>query len=337
MFNKLIVSLCYKLPFLTNYFLRGRGFIFMLHRVLPKEERGYDWNKSLAISPEGIKKWVIYFRSKGFEMVSMDEALVRIKTKSSKKFIVFTMDDGYKDNLSYGLPILKKLNVPCTIYLSNCFPNNKAIYWWYFLEDYLKQNSEIDLRPIGINYSKSYTLNEGLTIYNEIRDVLRKASYEIHLEFAQKVCSISNLKDINKVLNLTWDEVKVLSNDPLITIGGHTVHHVSLRNQAKEVIAEEILEGTNELSNHLKIPIKHFAYPYGSKDDFSIELISFLEKSKYETAVINHPGSILSNSKTSLFSLPRMGLTDETPLERINDLFSGKVHLNFNGISKEYM
>ena len=337
MFNKLLIKLYYKLPFLPKRLLSGKGFVFMLHRVLPKEERGFDWNKGLAISPESLEKWINLFRKKGFDIVSMDEVCERVKTKKGRKFIAFTMDDGYKDNLTFGLPILKELNIPCTVYVSNCFPNNKAVYWWYFLEDYLKNNSKIDLRPIGINYSKFFSGQEGFVIYNEVRELLRTSDYRTHLAFATKVCGIVNLKELNESLNLTWDEVKELSNDPLITIGGHTLHHVSLRNQPKEVIAEEIFEGTNELSNHLKIPVKHFAYPYGSKDDFSIELISFLEKSKYETAVINHPGSILLNSKTSLFSIPRMGLTDETSLERINDLFSGKVHLNFNGISKEYI
>jgi len=309
----------------------------MLHRVLPKEERGFDWNKSLAISPESIEKWVKFFRNKGFDIVSMDEVCKRIKTSKGRKFIAFTMDDGYKDNLTYGLPILKELNIPCTVYVSNCFPNNKAIYWWYFLEDYIKNNSKIDLRSIGVNYSKVFSGQEGLEIYNEVRELLRTSDYRTHLAFATKVCGIVNLKELNESLNLTWEEVKELSRDPLITIGGHAVHHVSLKNQNLILAEEEISKGTKELNNRINKSIKHFAYPYGSKDDFSKDLVEVLENNKYESAVINHPGSILSNSKSALYSIPRMGLTDETPIERIKDLFSGKVHLNFNGISKDYM
>ena len=162
MLNKLIISLCYKLPSLTKSLLGGRGFVFMLHRVLPQEERGFDWNKSLAISPESIERWVKFFRNKGFDIVSMDEVCKRIKTSKGRKFVAFTMDDGYKDNLSYGLPVLQKLNVPCTIYVSNCFPNNKAVYWWYFLEEYVKENNAIDLREIGIKYKKNLLITKRL-------------------------------------------------------------------------------------------------------------------------------------------------------------------------------
>ena len=337
MLNKLIISLCYKLPFLTKNLLGGRGFVFMLHRVLPKEERGFDWNKSLAISPESIERWVNFFRNKGFDIISMDEVCKRIKANKGRKFVAFTMDDGYRDNLSYGLPVLQKLNVPCTVYVSNCFPNNKAVYWWYFLEEYVKENNVIDLREIGIKYKKKFTTNEKNTVYSEVRELLRKTDYQAQLDFAVKVCQISNLEEINKTLNLTWDEVKKLSDDPLITIGGHTVHHVSLKNQSNALAQNEIAEGTQELSDKIGMSIEHFAYPYGSKDDYSFDLIELLEKNKYKSAVINHPGSILSNTRDAMFSIPRMGLTDETPIDRINDLFSGKVHLNFNGISKEYI
>lgn len=335
--NKLLIKLCYKLPFFTKFFLSGRGFVFMLHRVLPKEKREFDWNKSLAISPESLEKWINLFRNKGFDIVSMDEVCQRIKTKEGRKFIALTMDDGYRDNLVYGLPILKKLNVPCTIYVSNCFPNNHAVYWWYFLEDYIKKYNTIDLEKIGINYKKTFSDSEKFIVYNEVRELLRKSDYKTQLNFALNLCKIKDLEQMNRSLNLTWDEVKRLSDDPLITIGGHTIHHISLKNQSNAVCENEINGGTRELNDKIGVLTKHFAYPYGSKDDFSKDLVAILEKNNYESAVVNHPGSILSNSKNAFFSIPRMGLTDETPMKRVKDLFNGKVHLNFNGTSKEYM
>ena len=337
MFNKLVIKLCYKIPFFAKFFLKGRGFVFMLHRVLPQEKRGFDWNKSLAISPESLEEWINLFRKKGFDIVSMDEVCQRIKTKKGKKFIAFTMDDGYKDNLYNGLPIFKKLNVPCTIYVSNCFPNNHAVYWWYFLENYIKKNNTIDLKEIGITYKKTFSDSEKFIVYNEVRELLRKSDYGTQLNFALKICKIKDLKQINRSFNLTWDEVKRLSEDPLITIGGHTIHHISLKNQSNAVCKHEINKGTQELKDKIGETIKHFVYPYGSKDDYSIDLIELLEKNNYKSAVINHPGSILSNSREALYSIPRMGLTDETSIGKINDLFSGRVHLNFNGVSKEYI
>ena len=50
-------------------------------------------------------------------------------TKKNNKFnISITFDDGYKDNLSYVLPILNELNVPATIYvITKFFENDYSI------------------------------------------------------------------------------------------------------------------------------------------------------------------------------------------------------------------
>lgn len=337
MIDKLLTSIYYRLPFLAKWRLSGKGFIFMLHRVLPAEfNTKHQWNKGLAITPEGLERWVIYFRNLGFDLVSMDEAHRRKNSKNSKPFIALTMDDGYKDNLTYGLPLLERLQVPCTIYVSNCFPNNTAVYWWYFLEEYLSANSAINLNAIGIDYQKKFSEGDRKLVYDEVRELLRKSSYKTHLAFAHDICGIKNLESLNTELNLTWSEVQTLDENPLITIGGHTQHHVSLKNQTPEDIEFEISQGTTELNKHLKASTRHFAYPYGSLDDVSTDLFAHLQSVGYQTAVLNHPGSIFNGSETD-FQIPRMGLSDDTNEARILDLLSGRLHLNFNGLRRIMM
>ena len=338
MVQQLLVSIFHRFPILTKKFLSGKGFVFMLHRILPEDQRNkYVWNKSLAISPEGLENWIKFFKSKGFDIISMDEVIERINSKKSKKFVAFTIDDGYKDNLVHGLPILEKHEVPCTIYVSNCFPNNKAVYWWYFLEEYIQKSNSINLSPIGIDYFKEYSPENQKEIYDEIREILRKSDYNTHCLFAKEICGIKNLEEINESLNLSWSEVKKISENPLISIGGHTCHHVSLKNQNTSTFKREICNGTRELSRQIGQDVHHFAYPYGSLDDVNVNGIMELKKNNYSSAVLNHPGSIFKGGKKSNFIIPRMGLTDETSKGRIDDLFLGKIHLRFNGVKKSIL
>ena len=73
----------------------------MLHRLLPKEEKEqYEFNKGLAITPEGLEKLILDFKSRGFEFISINDCKQRTQSKSDKKFIIFTIDNGYKDNLT---------------------------------------------------------------------------------------------------------------------------------------------------------------------------------------------------------------------------------------------
>ena len=321
---------------LTKRFLSGKGFIFMLHRVLPDEERiKYTWNKGLAISPEKLEEWVLFFRSKKMDVISLDEALVRCENNDRRNFVVITLDDGYKDNLTIGLPLFKKFNIPVTIYISTCFPNNKTIYWWYFLEEFILNNNSIDLNCIGLDITfRCESVEEKNKAYNYIREVLRRADYATHVNFAYKVCGLSDLEGLNKKLNLSWGEVKELSEEPLVTIGAHTMHHVSLANQKEELAKAEILQSKSEIESKINKKVVHFAYPYGSLDDGSKREFFILKKAGFKSAVFNHPGSFFSVDGEDKFKIPRMGLTDETSKRKVVDLFEGKVHLNFNGVNK---
>ncbi|MAW65982.1 MAG: hypothetical protein CMD18_07290, partial [Flavobacteriales bacterium] len=88
---------------LTKRFLSGKGFVFMLHRILPNKERSkYSWNKGLAISPEKLEEWISFFKAQKMDVISLDEALVRCENNDPRKFVVITLDDGYKDNLTIG-------------------------------------------------------------------------------------------------------------------------------------------------------------------------------------------------------------------------------------------
>ena len=310
---------------LTKRFLSGKGFIFMLHRVLPDEERiKYTWNKGLAISPEKLEEWVLFFRSKKMDVISLDEALVRCENNDRRNFVLITLDDGYKDNLTIGLPLFKKFNIPVTIYISTCFPNNKTIYWWYFLEEFILNNNSIDLNCIGLDITfRCESVEEKNKAYNYIREVLRRADYATHVNFAYKVCGLSDLEGLNKKLNLSWGEVKELSEEPLVTIGAHTMHHVSLANQKEELAKAEILQSKSEIESKINKKVVHFAYPYGSLDDGSKREFFILKKAGFKSAVFNHPGSFFSVDGEDKFKIPRMGLTDETSKRKVVDLFEG--------------
>ena len=320
-------------PQLIKKHYSGLGHIFMLHRILPKEEKEqYEFNKTLAITPEGLEKFILKFKEQGFNFISMNEFSEQIKSKSNKKFIVFTIDDGYKDNLIHGLPIFEKHNVPFTLYVSNCFPNNQAIYWWYFLEDFVKSNKVIDLRGIGIDYCES--IIDPSTTFYKVRELLRISDYDVHKKFAKDICQINNheLLHLNKKLNLTWNEIKSLSQNILVEIGGHTMHHVSLNYLSEKQSGNQILDSKNELERQIDKPVNHFAFPYGSLDDASAKEYKLLTKFGFKSAVYNHPGGIYKN--TPSYQFPRLGLSDETTLSRLNQFFSGQLHLNFNGLNK---
>ena len=43
-----------------------------------------------------------------------------------RRFVCLTFDDGYRDNLEYAYPILKKYEVPFALYVPTSFPTGSA-------------------------------------------------------------------------------------------------------------------------------------------------------------------------------------------------------------------
>ncbi len=122
-------------------FFSGLGHILTLHRVV--EDR-CDFrihnHQSLEISPEQLERTIHFYKKNNYAFISLDQVHHSlIHEKARRKFVAFTFDDGYRDNFTTAYPILKKHKIPFCIYITTNFPNQKAILWWYLLEDFLRK------------------------------------------------------------------------------------------------------------------------------------------------------------------------------------------------------
>ncbi|MEY3296799.1 MAG: Poly-beta,6-N-acetyl-D-glucosamine N-deacetylase [Cyanobacteriota bacterium] len=67
---------------------------------------------------------------------------------------------------------------------------------------------------------------------------------------------------------LTWDQVKAMAADPLITIGSHSVTHPpDLREFSDADLAYEMTESKRRLEEMLGEPVHYFSYPAGHYDE----------------------------------------------------------------------
>ena len=61
----------------------------------------------------------IFHLAKNYKIISLDKIVDRIKNRRSlRRCVAITFDDGFRDNYEIAYPILKKYNVPATIFLT---------------------------------------------------------------------------------------------------------------------------------------------------------------------------------------------------------------------------
>jgi peptidoglycan/xylan/chitin deacetylase (PgdA/CDA1 family) len=86
--------------------------IMMYHMIaeqIPNEKKS-----GLRVSPLMFEKHLEYFSNNGWKFIKMSEL---DEHKDQNKTVAITFDDGYLDNYSIALPLLKKYNACATLYL----------------------------------------------------------------------------------------------------------------------------------------------------------------------------------------------------------------------------
>ena len=243
------------------------GYIFMLHRV-DEFETGHLWcNEHMKVTPAFLDEQIAALKQK-YDIIPLEEVSERLSHPKKKKFIVFTMDDGYKDNLTKALPIFKKHDVPYTIFVTTDFPDQKAVLWWYELEDLLLAHDSLTLSN-GVSYP-ARTYQEKCDSFLKIREEILKLNQkdlENELNRLFEGFEIDWTAQCEK-LCLSWDDIRSLKNEPLVTIGAHTKHHYNLKQLSSgEEVKMEVDEGCKLLKENAGIEPRVFAYPFGSSTE----------------------------------------------------------------------
>ena len=293
----------------------GAGIILMFHRILPAESRprigGHAW---LEITPEALEQTIQYFARRRYDVYSPDELhqFLTGTKKADKPFVLFTFDDGYVDNLTHAYPIFKKHNIPFTVNVSTCFPERTAIIWWYLLEDLILTREQLWFEYEGKIYDFDCKTSEAKTVtYAATRRLFKFANVQERQKLTQSVLLTNNV-DIQKKADevvLSWDQIKQLASDPLVTIGAHTVNHYVLSSLSAEEVQYEIAESRRILEAQLDKQIHHFAYPFGNRREVEAREFSIAAQCGFKTAMTTRTGNIFSAHNAYLNTLPRYDLT----------------------------
>jgi len=100
------------------------GEIWMLHRVVKNRSEKPE-QRELEVTPEWLEEQIALRQEEGHEFVSLDDI------NNKKHWICITFDDGYQDNYTLAYPLLKRLGIPFTVYVTTGFIDNKLPMWWY--------------------------------------------------------------------------------------------------------------------------------------------------------------------------------------------------------------
>ena len=326
--KKILKTLYMHCSFITRPLYGGGGYIFVLHRVCePVQGTRLEANTGMEMTPGKLEAVIQFFRNSDYEFISPDQLVERLSNRKNKrKFVVFTFDDGYADNYLHAYPVFKKHQVPFTIYVTTNFPDREAILWWYLLEDLLLEKDSIVIKTdTGEREFKCSTMNEKEETFWAVRSIIMNTSPNHYAETVTGIFSPYGIDMYRKTseLTLSWEQTALLSRDPLVTIGAHTVNHYTLSKLSPAEVKNEILGSRRALESHLGKQVLHFAYPYGGKEEAGNREFDLVKDCGFKTAVTARFAGIFPAHQQHLECLPRVFIPGEADEHFLKQVVNG--------------
>lgn len=320
--------------------LSGVGAIFMLHHVRPAREGAFQPNRHLEVTPDFLRATLCHLRAREIDIVSMDELHERlVQGRFDRRFAAFTLDDGYRDNCEHALPVLREFDAPATIYVASDFAEGIGRLWWTALEAVIAKADQIDVQ-IGHSALRleASTTAAKQAAFDRLHDWLRALPGEHDLKREIEALCMAHGVDMEALcrsLCLSWDEVKRLAADPLVTIGAHTISHCNLAKQSEEIAAQEMAISRARIETTLERPVLHLAYPYGDREAAGMREFALAASAGFKTAVTTRPGMLFAENAGHMTALPRVSLNGNYQDARILPvLTSGAATAMWNGFRR---
>ena len=250
-----------------NTWLRARSRsafrIVTYHGVDEQDHPVVNFDR-LQVKPDLFARQVASL-ARTYRIVPLGEAVAGFLAGRSwpDRGLAITFDDGYRNNLEVAAPILQRLGVPATFFVTAGFVEGRARPWWY------------DLREIIAQAPGTELLLPGEPV-RDLRTPSARRSCCRMLEWAwaglpedDRQRRMRNLSEICQVAEpplrytfLSREEVGQLAGQGF-ELGPHGDTHCSLRAETAARVAHEIATSTAFIRSVTGREPKCLAWPYG--------------------------------------------------------------------------
>lgn len=241
----------------------------------------HDYN-DLGVTPENFRYQLEYI-NKHYGIVPLE------KIKDPE--ISVTFDDGFRDFYTEVYPYLSENRIPVTLFIATGRISSTEELWTsellrlIFTDNNHRQCFHMKVPMFAYDFAVQ-SLEDKIILYRALRRICMKSEEEIVDDVIKQLRVWAGMGSIGReeYRFLTEEEIKILSQDPLITIGGHTHNHVSLGAFTKKYQEKEIMRSKEILERIIGREIQYFSYPFGGENDYNEETIEILERTGFQKA-----------------------------------------------------
>lgn len=287
---------------------RGKLSILIYHRVLPAPDPLRTGDPDVARF-----RWQMRLLAEHFNVLPLHEAALRLQAGTlPPRAASITFDDGYADNYTHALPVLREFGLHATFFIATAYLDGGRMF----------NDTLIELAktlPAGRHTFADVGLGEFDIATPADRRALMSAlighfKYQAPEHRADAAERLADAFGIVLPTDLMMDSAQLRALHAAgMEIGAHTDTHPILARQRPTDAEHDIAHGQRKLAALLGAPPRLFAYPNGRPvKDYGPEHAEMVAAHGFAAAVSTRPAA--ATRRDSLFELPRFTPWDAQPL-----------------------
>lgn len=303
--------------------------VFMLHRFLD-EGTGQH-----GLDPKELRKGLSFLRKNKYPIISLSDLYHRLthNVEPLKGSVVFTLDDGYRDQADVAGPIFADFDCPSTTFLTTGFLDGKLWMWWDKIE-YIFSNTQRKSLEVPLGQEIILLAWDSDTERNRVQQAfIERCKIVDDDEKVHALVVLSKNAEVElprfpprRYSPMSWDDARSWEKKGM-TFGPHTVTHPILSCSSSDQAQWEISESWRNLSMQVKKALPVFCYPNGQATDFGSREKSWLRQNGFTGAVTGVAGfadqETYHKDADEPYQLRRMGFPDANTIPNVIQAVSG--------------
>ena len=256
--------------------IRPRLQVLAYHRILPEDDLRTEFEQpGMWVTPETFEKNIVWLKE-SFDIIRLkDWVSGNAGTLKKKNYCCITFDDGWLDNYEYLLPILKRHDIPVTLFCVSEMIEGGLDFWPGRLTDYVGRSVKAAQWPDCLDH-----LPWLANVVGTDKEMRQRPLAKANLDRLINGCKRYSDADINKFLDeiaglgneehpferrlLNVVEIREMIETGLVDIGSHTKHHARLDLvKDRRELEDEIRGSKRSLQEKLGVATDLFCYPNG--------------------------------------------------------------------------
>ena len=218
--KRLMCDISWRFPG-SRWFSSRNPFVLFYHGVARK-------GTGQEVDAEAFERHIVFLK-RHFEVVPPDEVHKR-RSPFSKKRVIITFDDGFRNNAEVAAPILRKYEVPAIFFVSSRHVKAGKYLW----VDYLGALARF-FPGEGFQFAgRSWDMSEAQRVETMVRLTsmlldMKSHPLEMYRAIEEELPRLEEFLGEHELRDRLWgmtpEQVRDLGRDPLFKIGCHTLDH----------------------------------------------------------------------------------------------------------------